>query len=619
MRELCTAFVGIYSLLQLLLLPLQCTADIGTNLQMQLGNPSNAARDTNNHTHYLIQRSVEAIDYNDSLGQPNWASWDLTASDVGTNARSDFVTDTTLPPNFLSVTPAVYENSDFARGHMCPSKDRTDTGVDNELVFLMSNVVPQNSLNNSGVWLQFENYCRALAQTNELLIICGPSGFPGARIDATGPAIPDYVWKIAVVLPTGTGTALERLTTSTRVIALKIPNTDSATNAWPTYRTSARQIEVDTGLAFFNAVPTNVADVLRNKVDGATNPVPVVFDFSPRIGLPSDHVIITGTHFESASAVTFDGRNAAFTQDSETQITAVVPANTSSGVLSVTTASGTSVSSNKLTVIGGGVYAGTIAGWDVRGVGGGLHNYGASPLPPTTLVPNVSVVGLTRGFGVGTTNTAAANAWGGTGFTSTNGDEAIAAGKFATWGVSANPGYKVSFKSISRFDYRHSPTGPGNGLLQFQIGSAFFTITNFMYPPVGSSGQGSIPAIDLSGFVALQNIGAGTNVTFRIVNYGGTNPLGTWYVFDKSGDSSPDLALDGVVTPTRPTLSLHVMNGSLALAWPTSFVDYVLQQNGDLGSTNWTTCVGVAATNDATRTVTVPLPVRPDFYRLFHP
>lgn len=73
-------------------------ASIGTNLQMQLGNPSNATNDTNNHLHYLIQRSVETIDYNDVLGEPNWASWDLTASDIGTNPRSSFLTDTSLPP-----------------------------------------------------------------------------------------------------------------------------------------------------------------------------------------------------------------------------------------------------------------------------------------------------------------------------------------------------------------------------------------------------------------------------------------------------------------------------------------------------------------------------------------
>ena len=54
---------------------LPASAKIGITNQMQLGNPSNATTDTNNHSHYLIQRTVEALDYNDNLREPNWASW----------------------------------------------------------------------------------------------------------------------------------------------------------------------------------------------------------------------------------------------------------------------------------------------------------------------------------------------------------------------------------------------------------------------------------------------------------------------------------------------------------------------------------------------------------------
>src|ERR1039457_3283187 len=42
---------------------LPASAIIDATLQMQLGNPSGATADTNNHTHYLIQRPVEAMDY----------------------------------------------------------------------------------------------------------------------------------------------------------------------------------------------------------------------------------------------------------------------------------------------------------------------------------------------------------------------------------------------------------------------------------------------------------------------------------------------------------------------------------------------------------------------------
>src|SRR2546423_15089624 len=83
------------------------SADATTNVadQMQLGNPSGAIADTNNHNHYLIQRPVEALDYSDALGEPVWVSWDLTSGDVGNASRSGtYFTDTNLPPNFYAVT-----------------------------------------------------------------------------------------------------------------------------------------------------------------------------------------------------------------------------------------------------------------------------------------------------------------------------------------------------------------------------------------------------------------------------------------------------------------------------------------------------------------------------------
>jgi DNA/RNA endonuclease G (NUC1) len=609
----------------LLLVVLRAEASIDIALQMQLGNPSTASADTNNHDHYLIQRPVEAIDYSDNLGEPNWASWDLTASDMGTNSRSpSFFTDTNLPPNFYWVKTGDYTGSGYDRGHMCPSADRTDTEADNDMVFLMSNIVPQDSINNSGVWAQFEGYCRTLAQTNELLIISGPSGFGGSRINTNGPVyIPAYVWKIAVVVPPGSGTALNRITNSTRVITLKIPNTDQATNTWPAYVTSASQIEVDTGFTFFTALPADVASALRNKVDGQTNPPPIIFAFSPTNGAPYTNVVITGTNFGSALAVTFNGVSAAFSVDSGTQITATVPTNASSGLISVTTQSGTAISSNSFTVIGGGPYTGTLVGWDVSGLPGGLNNYGASPLTPTTNAPNVTVVGLTRGAGVGTGGTAAAQAWGGTGFTNTTTTAAVASNKFTTFSVTANTGYKVSFSSISRFDYRRSSTGPPNGVLQYQIGSGTFTdITNLSYSST-STGGGSIGAIDLSGFASLQNVGAGTNVNFRIVNYGGTSSGGTWYVFDTANSTALDLTLQGTVTsssvPGVPTLSITLTStNTLIVSWPLSPAGF-LQQNSNLTTTNWVNVTNAANVGSGQNQVILPTSSENNFFRIMYP
>ncbi|HEY4415556.1 MAG TPA: DNA/RNA non-specific endonuclease [Verrucomicrobiae bacterium] len=522
------------SILILLLAGLRAEAVIDVSLQMQLGNPSGAQADTNNHDHYLIQRPVEAIDYRDNLGQPNWASWDLTAADVGDiNRNSSFYTDTNLPPNFYRVTPDDYDgvgNIGFARGHLCPSEDRTDTTNDNKMVFYMSNIMPQDAINNSGVWGTFEGYCRSLTQSNELLIVCGPGGFDGTRLNTNGPVfIPTFVWKIAVVVPLGSGTATNRITTATRVIALKIPNTDAATNLWPEYVTTARQIEADTGLTFFTGLPTNVATALRNKVDGQ--------------------------------------------------------------------------------------FASTLVGWDVSGVTGS----GVSPFASTTNSPGLTIGGLTRGSGI--TASSLSGGWGGANFSSTTAAAAIAADKVFTFSVMAKTNYQVNYTAVSQFSYRRSMTGPTNGVLQYEIdGGPFTDIADLSYSTSSSSG-GAVGPIDLSGIAALQGVGAGTNVTFRIVNYdGGTS--GTWYLFKDSTQptAATDLELQGEVWPSSlPILALQWINSNLILSWPVLYGSYTLQQSGDLGAADWFNANLTTSTNSGIISVTVPSTQGAAFFRLFHP
>lgn len=350
-------FSRLLVVLSLFLCAVSARATIDATLQMQLGNPSGATMDTNNHNHYLIQRTVEALDYSDTLGEPNWASWDLTAADIGNSGRSsDFFTDHSLPADFYEVTTDDYNgvgNINFNRGHMCPSEDRTDNTNDNDMVFLMSNIIPQAATNNQGVWGNFEAYCQTQAKAgNELLITCGPSLFNNTFIPSGKAQIPQYTWKIAVIVPSGTGTALSRITASTRVISLKIPNSNNVTANWSNYVTSARQIEVDTGFTFFTALPPDVASTLRNEVDGSSSPAPLINNFSPTSGAIGIAVTINGTNFNAATAVAFNGVAAQFTVNSATQITAIVPIGASPGFISVTTPNGTAVSSGTFTVTG---------------------------------------------------------------------------------------------------------------------------------------------------------------------------------------------------------------------------------------------------------------------------
>ena len=300
----------------------------------------------------VAYQMMEALDYNDDRRQPNWASWLLTAADTGSSGRSpNFFVDTNLPPNFYWVQTTDYSGSGYDRGHLCPSGDRTDTVAHNDETFFMSNIIPQAPDNNQGVWANLESYCRTLASAgNEVLITCGPEGFGNARTASAGQIpIASNVWKIIIAVPPGSGGTLDRITNTTRVIAVNIPNIQGVrSDPWQNYLTSVNQLQTNTGFTFFTALNSNVAAVLRAKVDGA--PADGITGFTPGTGTASTSVVITGTNFGGTTTVKFNGMNTTFTLNSSNQITASVPSGATTGPISVLAAGGLATSSSTFTV-----------------------------------------------------------------------------------------------------------------------------------------------------------------------------------------------------------------------------------------------------------------------------
>ena len=117
------------------------------NIHLKYGNPSKAnSKDINN---YLLVKPQYALSYNCKTGIPNWVSWQLDRSWLGSVDRSnDFRPDSNLPNGCYVVRPSDYRGSGYDRGHMTPSGDRTKTQSDNSETFLMTNMIPQAPANN---------------------------------------------------------------------------------------------------------------------------------------------------------------------------------------------------------------------------------------------------------------------------------------------------------------------------------------------------------------------------------------------------------------------------------------------------------------------------------------
>lgn len=73
--------------------------------------------------------------------------------------------------------------------------------------------------------------------------------------------------------------------------------------------------------------------------------VPQVKSFAPTSGIVGSGVVITGVSLTQATKVTIGGKPAAFTVNSDTQVTAVVPAGAKTGKIGVTTSGGSATSS----------------------------------------------------------------------------------------------------------------------------------------------------------------------------------------------------------------------------------------------------------------------------------
>jgi len=234
---------------------------------LTMGNPSNAVTNVNQPNNYLMEKPQYSMSYSRDNGGPNWVSWHLDSSWLGSAPRQDdFRADTTLPTGWYRVQATDFSGSGFDRGHMCPSADRTITITANSATFLMTNMIPQLPANNQGVWADLESYSRTLvSQGNELYIISGGQGLQ--YFIANGHvAVPAQTWKVIIVLPVGSND-VSRVTTSTRTIAVVMPNSGTIGNDWRAYRVSVDQVEAITGFDFFSNVPSGIQAVIEGQVD----------------------------------------------------------------------------------------------------------------------------------------------------------------------------------------------------------------------------------------------------------------------------------------------------------------------------------------------------------------
>ena len=246
--------------------PVSPSARVGHNTE--LGTPTDADPSDD----IIIARRQYTLSYNASRGGPNWVSWNLDASHQGTAVRCNcFTADTALTRLGLPAwdTNDWINGGVWSRGHMAPSADWQAAEGDNAPTFFLSNMLPQNQTMNAGAWGNLENRLRALAVgSTEVYIVAGgifTKDRSGPGVDGFGfmnssgrIAVPDSVWKVAIVVPDARSASQITSASDVQVIAVRMPNDATAGGTYDRYVTTIDAIQHSTGYDLLSALPESI-------------------------------------------------------------------------------------------------------------------------------------------------------------------------------------------------------------------------------------------------------------------------------------------------------------------------------------------------------------------------
>lgn len=247
---------------------------------------------------FIVRRPQYTASYSRVRNTPNWVSYDLDASHIGTEDRCDcFTFDPELPADYARYTTADYTGAGAAagygidRGHLARSFDRTTGTLDNATTFYFSNIIPQAADNNQGPWAALENHLGDLArfQDREVHIVAGVAGNKGTVKGEGRIVIPAAVWKVALILPRDGGLAHVQTWQDAQVIAVIMPNDPGIRNvAWQTYTTTVDAVEALSGYDLL----ARLRDDIEVALESGTEP-PVAAVDGPYAGFALDPVAMS--------------------------------------------------------------------------------------------------------------------------------------------------------------------------------------------------------------------------------------------------------------------------------------------------------------------------------------
>jgi len=206
----------------------------------------------------VVRHYAYSLQYNEYYEQASWVAYRLSAKHLlGTHKRTDhFTPDPKV--NSKSASDKDYRRSGYDRGHLAPAADMKGSKTVMEQCFYMSNISPQKSEFNGGVWLELEEQVRNwVKKEHELYIVTGPVLPYGLkRFGKNQVGIPRHFYKVVLDIDEP----------KYKAIAFLMKNRGTSKNI-RSFAVTVDSVEKFTGLNFFPALPDSLEHALESKIN----------------------------------------------------------------------------------------------------------------------------------------------------------------------------------------------------------------------------------------------------------------------------------------------------------------------------------------------------------------
>lgn len=160
-------------------------------------------------------------------------------------------------------------NKQLDRGHMLPSASRYSTYETNAQTFYATNMMPQNSTFNQGVWGQLEGQVRKAICADTLYVVVGTLFEDGKTFTSRGRTIarPSHCYKILLRTKAGnTKKSISQITDANDIKAIGfIFENQSTAGSYQSAVTSIAEIEKRAGVKFFRNLNPAIADKVKSQ------------------------------------------------------------------------------------------------------------------------------------------------------------------------------------------------------------------------------------------------------------------------------------------------------------------------------------------------------------------